>query len=115
MITALHHFSIIASSDSSISFYEKLGFQVSYRKEREKDTVVVMNGHDTQLEVFIDPSHPKRACNPENLGLRGLSFKVDDFEDAKTQFECSPVMIDWFGQKYCITRDPDGLPIQFHE
>ena len=115
MITALHHFSTISSSELSISFYEKLGFRVSFKKDRVKDTVVVMNGRGIQLEVFIDPSHPKRACDPENLGLRGLSFKVDDFEDAKTQFECGPVMIDWFGQKYCITHDPDGLPIQFYE
>ena len=83
MITALHHFSIISSSELSISFYEKLGFRVSYKKERLKDTVVVMNGRGIHLEVFIDPSHPKRACDPENLGLRGLSFKVDDFEFAK--------------------------------
>lgn len=115
MITALHHFSIIASSEVSISFYEKLGFQVSLRKDREKDTVVVMNGHDTQIEVFIDSSHPKRACNPENLGLRGLCFKVNDIDGTRTQFECGPVMIDWFGQKYCVTHDPDGLPIQLHE
>ena len=115
MINGIHHFSLIASSELSISFYEKLGFKVSFRKERVKDTVVVMNGHDTQIEIFIDPSHPKRACNPENLGLRGLSFKVNDIEDVRTQFECGPVMNDWYGQKYCVTHDPDGLPIQFHE
>jgi len=115
MSTALHHFSMIASSELSISFYEKLGFSVFFKKERENDTVVVMSGHNIQLEFFIDPSHPKRACDPENLGLRGLSFKVDDFEGVRTQFECGPVLNDWFGQKYCVTYDPDGLPVQLHE
>lgn len=115
MISSLHHFSIIASSELSISFYEKLGFSVTSRKERERDAVVVMNGNNIQLEVFIDPSHPKRACNPETLGLRGLSFKVQDLEKAGAQFECGPLMRDWFGQKYCIIHDPDGLPVQLHE
>ena len=115
MITALHHFSIIASSKQSISFYERLGFSVSFKKEREKDSVVVMSGHNIQLEIFIDSSHPARSCDPENLGLRGLSFKVEDIESARIQFECGPVMNDWFGQKYCVTHDPDGLPVQLHE
>ena len=115
MITRLHHLSIISSSEVSVSFYERLGFHVVSRIEREFDCVVILTGFGIGIDMFIDPSHPKRARNPENLGLRGLSFKVDDIDSARTQFECGPVMNDWFGQKYCVTHDPDGLPIQFHE
>ena len=115
MISGLHHFSIIVSSEASVSFYEKLGFKEVFRKERSYDCVVIMDGIGVQLELFIDPKHPKRAQNPENLGLRAVSFKVDDFDRLSKQFECSSVMTDWFGQRYCTVTDPDGLPIQLHE
>ena len=115
MITVLHHFSIIASSDASVSFYEELGFKEVFRKVRENDCVVIMEGCGLQLELFIDPKHPERAQNPENLGLRTVSFKVDDFEKQIRQFDHNPVSTDWFGQRYCVIHDPDGLPIQLHE
>ena len=61
MITGVHHFSIIASSEESVGFYEKLGFRENKRIERTYDTVVLMSGYGIGLEVFIDPSHPGRS------------------------------------------------------
>ena len=115
MISGLHHFSIIVSSEASVSFYEKLGFKVVFRKERSYDCVVIMEGNGVQLELFVDPKHPERAQDPENLGLRNVSFKVDDFQTIIKEFNCTQILTDWFGQNYCTILDPDGLPIQLHE
>ena len=55
MVTGIHHVSIIASSEASVEFYTKLGFQEYKRIERDYDTVVLMDGFGIGLEVFIDP------------------------------------------------------------
>ena len=64
MITGVHHFSLIASSEASIDFYSSLGFREYKRIERKYDTVVLMNGHGMGLEIYIDPSHPPRESGP---------------------------------------------------
>ena len=115
MIKGVHHFAIIVSSEKSIQFYEKLGFKESFRRERKYDTVVLMEGNGIEIEMFIDPNHPERAMNPENMGLRHLALKVDNVDELTRQFECGPVMNDWRGVRFCFTADPDGLPIEFHE
>ena len=115
MITGIHHFSIIVSSESSIAFYERLGFKESNRITRDYDTVVLLEGFGLELVIFIDPNHPKRHSDSECIGIRNLSLKVDDIQRISKEFECGPVMEDWFGKKYCVMTDPDGLPIEFHE
>ena len=117
MIKGIHHFAIIASSEDSIRFYTKLGFKETYRKERKYDTVVLLDGYGMQIEVFVDPNHPKRAMNPENMGLRHLAFKVEKIEDtvAELELEIGPIMNDWVGVRFAFTADPDGLPIELHE
>lgn len=115
MITGVHHIAIIVSSEDSIVFYEQLGFAVLRRFERKNDTVVIMEGNGIELEMFIDPTHPNRATDPENIGLRHLALKVDNVEKMSQEYECGPIMVDWFNRKYCFTKDPDGLPIEFHE
>ena len=117
MIQGIHHFAIIASSEESIHFYEKLGFRETYRRERKYDTVVLLNGHGMQIEMFVDPNHPERATNPENMGLRHLALKVDNIEEtvAELGLEIGPIMNDWVGVRFAFTADPDGLPIELHE
>lgn len=68
-----------------------------------------------QIEMFIDANHPKRATDPENMGLRHFALKVDDIEKIREEFDCGPMMTDWFGNRYCNTNDPDGLPVEFVE
>ncbi len=115
MIQGLHHFAIIVSSEKSIDFYEKLGFRVSFRKERKYDIVVLMEGYGIQIEMFIDPNHPERANKPEHMGLRHIALKVDSVEEITREFECGEIVSDWKGQRFVYTHDPDGLPIEFHE
>ena len=74
MITGFHHFALIASSEASADFYKKLGFSECFRKERGYDTVILLSGHGIEVEMFIDPKHPTRAANPENLGLRHVAL-----------------------------------------
>lgn len=115
MITGLHHISIICSSEVSVLFYEKLGLHIVSRIKREYDCVVVLTGFGIGIELFIDYTHPKRASNPENLGFRQISLSVQDVDEMRKKFDCSEVKTDWFGNRYCNTQDPDGLPIQFIE
>ena len=117
MITGVHHFAIIASSEASVDFYKKLGFRETYRRERTYDTVVLLEGYGIQLEIFVDPNHPERATNPENIGIRHLALKVDKIEDtvAELGLEIGPIMNDWVGVRFAYTADPDGLPIELHE
>jgi len=115
MIEGLHHIAIISSSEESVRFYERLGFQSTFRKEREYDTIVLMTGNGIELEVFIDPRHSKQETEP--LGLRHLALKVDRIEDALCELglESGPIMSDWLGVRFCFIKDPDGLTIEFHE
>lgn len=117
MITGIHHFAIIASSETSVDFYKKLGFEETYRRERKYDTVVLLDGHGMRIEIFVDPNHPERAANPESMGLRHLALKVEKIEDTVEELglEIGPIMDDWVGVRFAFTADPDGLPIELHE
>lgn len=117
MIRGIHHFAIIASSEESVSYYERLGFHEVYRKERKYDTVVLLDGYSMQIEMFVDPNHPERATNPENMGLRHLALKVEKIEEtvAELGLEIGPIMNDWGGVRFAFTVDPDGVPIELHE
>ena len=116
MITGIHHFSIIASSEKSIDFYVSLGFKEERRIARPYDTVVLLNGFGIGLEIFIDPKHPGRG-NPEPLGLRSLSLRVDRLENEleRLKAENTEIMTDWNGKRYVIIKDPDGNAVQLCE
>ncbi len=115
MITGIHHFSIIASSEASITFYSTLGFREYKRIERGYDTVVLMEGHGVGLEVFVDASHAHASSEP--LGLRYLSLRVDVIEETvKTLgLKVGSVMTDWNGKRYVMITDPDGNDVQLCE
>lgn len=108
MVTGIHHFSIIASSEASVEFYTKLGFQETKRIKREYVTVVLMDGFEVGLEIFIDPKHSRSMEEP--LGFRALSMKVDSLNGIN-----GTVMKDWNGERYVNISDPDGNTIQLHE
>ena len=117
MITGMHHFSIIAASEDSVSFYKRLGFNEFKRIERGHDIVVLLIGYDMWIEIFIDPRHPARATDPENRGLRNISLRVDNLEKTVEELglESEAMLTDWIGERYCFVKDPDGLLVQLHE
>ncbi len=126
MIKGLQHISMIVSSEKSVAFYEMLGFKEIFRKERGYDTVVALEGFDIKIFLFIDPKHPARATNPENIGLRNFVLHVDDLEttmeelkksaeELNLSIEFSPIMKDWHEFRFVFFKDPDGLPIGLHE
>ena len=116
MIQGIHHFAVIVSSESSIEWYRKLGFEEFLRKERKYDTVVLLYGHGIQIEAFIDPTHPPRST-PDPLGLRHLALRCEDIERTveKLGAEAGPIMDDWIGEKFCFIADPDGNTVELHE
>lgn len=116
MITGIHHFSIIASSEESIDFYVSLGFIEERRITRTYDTVVLLNGFGIGLEIFIDPKHPEKRI-PEPLGLRSLSLRVDRLEETVRELGLDSVEIntEWNDKRYVIIKDPDGNAVQLCE
>jgi len=126
MISGLQHLAIIVSEEKSVAFYKCLGFEETFRREREYDMVVMMEGHGMTLLLFVDPKHPARAESPENYGLRNLAFKVDQLESsmeeirkameaAGLEIKYSPICTNWLGARYVFFKDPDGQPIGLHE
>ncbi len=115
MIQGLHHIALISSSEESVRFYEKLGFQESFRKRREKDAVVLLEGYGIQLEMFIDPNHPRFEQEP--IGFRHISLRVNSIEETVDELgiESGSIMSDWLGARFCFIKDPDGLTIELHE
>ena len=122
MITAIHHIAIIISSENSIEFYKLLGFSETFGKIREYDTVVLMEGHGINLEMFIDPRHPA-SPEFEPIGVRHFALKVDNIEEelqrlehaASSVIRSSSIMEDWIGKRFCYIYDPDGLAIELNE
>lgn len=117
MIIGIHHIAMIVRSEDTVDFYSKLGFKECLRKERRYDTVVLLCGYGIELELFIDASHPKRALNPEALGLRHIALQVNRIEDVVEKFNLpiGAIGIDWNGIRYANTQDPDGNIIELHE
>ena len=109
----IHHIALIVSGEGCLEFYKKLGFEERFRKERANDTVVLLSGHGAQLEVFIDPRHPKKAV-PEPLGLRHFALTVDDIENTVKDLGC-PIQTDWVGERFVFISDPDGNKVELHE
>ena len=111
----LDHIAVIASTEASVDFYQKLGFSVISRRKREHDEMLFMAGNGVTLELFIDPAHPARVDRPEALGLRHLAFDVDDLDEILARFDCEPVRLSSDGIRITFTKDPDGVPIEFRE
>ena len=105
----LHHIAIIVSSEDGVEFYKSLGFEELSREVRPTchDELIYLSNGLVTLEIYKDPTHPKRVTNPEAYGLRHLCFQVEDIgEDYKT---------DNNGNKFKYIYDPDGLPIEIKE
>lgn len=116
MILGIHHFALIASSLSSVEFYEKLGFKEIKRIERKDDLVVLMEGHAICIEIFVDARHPARPL-PEPLGLRHIALEVENIEKTveKLGLDASPIGNDWVGRRFCFVADPDGNRLELRE
>ncbi len=122
MIKGLQHIVIIVSEEKSVGFYKCLGFEEAFRKERDYDCVVMLEGHGMTVMLFVDPKHPARATCPESLGLRNLAFKVDRLESTMEEIrkameaegleiKFDPILKNWNDVRYTYFRDPDGQPI----
>ena len=128
MIGSLHHAALIVSSEESLRFYELLGFSEIFRKVRTNDVVVLMEGHEIQLEIFIDSRHPTHQTGMEEpIGLRHFALTVsgsivDELEELRRSFsneghvlEVGPIMEDWTGVRFCFVKDFDGLSVELRE
>ena len=120
-----HHIAVIASDwEAAREFYvNKLGFTIIQEVYRpaQGDYLRMLRQGDTTLELFIRPDAPARVNNPEAKGLRHLAFHVEDIEPAvawlnSLGIETEPVREDKVnGGRFTFFKDPDGLPLEFHE
>ena len=104
----LDHIAIIVSSEAGVDFYKSLGFEETSREVRSEshDELIYLTNGLVTLEIYKDPTHPKRVTNPEAYGLRHLCFRVENIgEDYKTDKK----------GKFKFIYDPDGLPIEIRE
>ena len=118
MITGIHHVALLISSEECLTFYKKLGFTETFRKERAKDKIILLDGFGIQLEVFIDNSHPvKLTGTDESLGCRHFALCVDNLENtlAELGMDHTDVGKDWQEIRYCYVTDPDGNQVELHE
>ena len=112
MKLSLSSVSIIVSSEKGVGFYKSLGFEEisrEVRKEAHDELICLSNGSLT-LRLYKDATHPIRIRKPESLGLRYLTFEVDDL----SQFKDIQIKEDQLG-KFIFLNDPDGQPIQIRE
>lgn len=126
MISSVHHIALIVSSEQCLEFYKLLGFQEYYRIVRKSDVVVLLQGNDVILEVFIDPNHPQRkaAGETEPTGLRHFALRVEGpIEDelirlkneSREELITSQIMKDWQGSRFVHINDYDGNVVELHE
>ncbi len=107
-LSLLNHIAIIVSSEDGIEFYKSLGFEELSREIRTNchDELIYLSNGLVTIEIYKDPTHPKRLTNPEAYGLRHLCFEVEDIGDE--------YKVDNKG-KFKFIYDPDGLPIEIRE
>ncbi len=121
MIKSVHHIAIIVSSEESLQFYRILGFQETFRLNRDYDTVVLMDNGSVELNVFIDSTHPSRPVDKElPIGVRHFALKVDSLDNEIERLKSQDITVgniglDWRGQRYCFIRDYDGIIVELHE
>ena len=123
MLNVTHHVAIICSDrDKSLDFYmNKLGFEMIREAVRPQDTLIMLRSGATVLELFIKPDAPQRVNDPEALGLRHLAFHVENMDEGVAWLnsrgvETEPVRHDTInGGRFTFFKDPDGLPLEFHE
>ena len=124
-LTKQHHIAIICSdwAKTKAFYIDKLGFEMFrevYRPETN-DYLRMLRQGDTVLEVFIKPDAPARVSNPEAKGMRHLAFHVAEIEPAVAWLngmgiETEPIREDKVnGGRFTFFKDPDGLPLEFHE
>ena len=120
-----HHIAVICSDyEKSKEFYiDKLGFELyrEFYRPEQNDYLRMLRQGDTVIELFVRADAPQRVNNPEALGLRHLAFHVEDIEPAvawltEMGIETEPIRVDPYnGGRFTFFKDPDGLPLEFHE
>lgn len=125
-IKNIHHIAIICSDyQRSKTFYtDILGLKIIrevYREERQSYKLDLALNSTYVIELFSFPDPPKRVSRPEALGLRHLSFEVEDVQTvikdlALKNISAEPIRIDEYtGKQFTFIEDPDGLPIEFYQ
>ena len=120
-----HHIAVICSDyEKSKEFYiDKLGFELyrEFYRPEQNDYLRMLRQGDTVIELFVRSDAPLRVNNPEALGLRHLAFHVDNVEETvawlrESGIEPEPIREDPYnGGRFTFIKDPDGLPLEFHE
>lgn len=104
--------SIIVSSEAGVNFYKGLGFKEVNRLVRTemRDELIYLSNDELELRLYKDATHPIRNRKPESLGIRFLTFEVDNFN----AFKDAEINEDQLG-RFIFLNNPDGQPVQIRE
>ena len=108
----LNSAAIIVSSEEGVNFYKSLGFKEAnrvIRKEMHDELIFLSNG-ELELRLYKDNTHPIRNRKPESLGIRYLTFSVENLDS----FKGAEIKEDKDG-RFIFLNDPDGQPVQIRE
>lgn len=132
--TALHSLApelIVTDLDKSLTFYQKVGFDILFSRMEERFVYLRMGGADIMLEEVQNGSDidwVRSALEPP-YG-RGINFQievtdVDAIHNALTAHGCTilrPMMdktyktsLGTIGSREFIVADPDGYALRFHQ
>ena len=112
MKLTLNSVAIIVSSEAGVNFYKGLGFDEVSREIRKEahDEIIYLSNGELTLRLYKDATHPVRNRKPESLGIRYLTFVVDNLNG----FKGVEIKQDKDG-RFIFLNDPDGQPVQIRE
>lgn len=124
-LSEIHHIAIIVSDyEQSKNFYVNLlGFEIIREtiRKNKNDIKLDLKAGNCELEIFYNPTAPKRLNYPEACGLRHLAFKSEHIEDDVHELTEKGIMVEEIridpltNKKMTFFKDPDGLPLELHE
>jgi len=117
-----HHISLnVIDLITSITFYEKLGFEEKHRYKDGSVTIVHLLGNGLIVELFRysnSPTEKTISCtlgHEDIIGIEHFSFHVDDIEKAYqnlSEYSTCTISKGRTGIDYFFISDPEGNRIE---
>ena len=118
-----HLLFVVKDLETTISFYNHLGFTHLETIKRPNDTVGVIKKDGLMIELMQLPPGKETYRNPRinsDIGFRHIGFRVEDIQEVyealkdKIDFDGAPVHSAGRGERTLLFfKDPDGVELHF--